>query len=265
MRLKITFWKKLISAIVVSLALMVMLLYVYADCRRYVPVFEKTQIWSHRGYTERWPHNSLPAFREALALGADGLEMDIFWDDKLGTFVVSHDAPYIKPFGHLLTLQEVFDSLPVRETNIWLDLKNLDRSNAKKVTETLNGLLNKYQCRKNVFVESGNGWQLRQLDKAGIRTLYWVQFSRFWPKQVLKLTYIHFLLFVSDFDGLTTAHYLYDDTFRRQFHNYPIFVWHVDDTEVIKSLRASSDANVILTNTNMFYLNRYNKIKEDFP
>lgn len=50
----------------------------------------KTQVWAHRGASGYAPENTLPAFQKAVALGADGVELDIQLT-KDGEIVVCHD------------------------------------------------------------------------------------------------------------------------------------------------------------------------------
>jgi len=47
-------------------------------------------IWGHRGYPAKNTENTLPSFKEAIAYGVDGIELDVQWslDKKL---VVFHD------------------------------------------------------------------------------------------------------------------------------------------------------------------------------
>ena len=68
-------------------------------------------VLAHRGANRERPENTLAAFRRAVELGADGVELDVHRtrDDGL---VVRHDPD--GPFGALaeLTLAEVTDALP---------------------------------------------------------------------------------------------------------------------------------------------------------
>lgn len=36
-----------------------------------------SEIWAHRGASTVYPENTMPAFQEAVKLGADGIELDI--------------------------------------------------------------------------------------------------------------------------------------------------------------------------------------------
>lgn len=48
-------------------------------------------VTAHRGYSSAFPENTMPAFTEALRLGADWIELDVFTSAD-GRLVVSHDA-----------------------------------------------------------------------------------------------------------------------------------------------------------------------------
>lgn len=48
------------------------------------------RIYAHRGASAELPENTMPAFRRALALGADALELDVHATSD-GVLVVSHD------------------------------------------------------------------------------------------------------------------------------------------------------------------------------
>ncbi|WP_084127180.1 glycerophosphodiester phosphodiesterase family protein [Demequina sp. NBRC 110054] len=62
-----------------------------------------TQIWAHRGARLAAPENTLAAFAEAAAAGADGVELDVHLtaDDRL---VVRHDPDLRLPDGSLVPL-----------------------------------------------------------------------------------------------------------------------------------------------------------------
>ena len=50
----------------------------------------KTNVLAHRGFSGRFPENSLRSFREAIAVGADGVELDV-QRTRDGELVVIHD------------------------------------------------------------------------------------------------------------------------------------------------------------------------------
>ncbi len=49
-----------------------------------------TQVWAHRGASAYAPENTLPAFRKAIELGAQGIELDVH-ESADGALVVIHD------------------------------------------------------------------------------------------------------------------------------------------------------------------------------
>lgn len=51
---------------------------------------EMIQVWAHRGASGYAPENTLDAFRKAIEMGADGIELDVQLT-KDGTVVVIHD------------------------------------------------------------------------------------------------------------------------------------------------------------------------------
>ena len=51
---------------------------------------EKTKVWAHRGASGYAPENTLDAFRKAVEMGADGIEIDVQMT-KDGELVVIHD------------------------------------------------------------------------------------------------------------------------------------------------------------------------------
>ena len=53
-----------------------------------------TLVAAHRGGAALWPENSLLAFRQALALGVDALELDLHMTAD-GEIVVLHDPTWM--------------------------------------------------------------------------------------------------------------------------------------------------------------------------
>ena len=51
---------------------------------------EKTKVWAHRGASGYASENTLDAFRKAVEMGADGIELDVQMT-KDGELVVIHD------------------------------------------------------------------------------------------------------------------------------------------------------------------------------
>src|SRR5690242_19713635 len=51
---------------------------------------KRTQVYAHRGAKTVAPENTIPAFQEAIAQGADGIELDV-QRSKDGILVVMHN------------------------------------------------------------------------------------------------------------------------------------------------------------------------------
>lgn len=95
---------------------------------------------AHRGFSGRYPENTLPAFKAALANGADVIELDVQCSAE-GRLVVCHDpdlqrltgvSAFVRdlPLTHLqtpeiglVTLEEVFAALP-KTTLINIEIKH---------------------------------------------------------------------------------------------------------------------------------------------
>jgi len=62
-------------------------------------------ILGHRGYSARYPENTLLSFQKAIEAGADGVELDI-WLTADGRVVVHHDENLKRTFGVDLKIKE---------------------------------------------------------------------------------------------------------------------------------------------------------------
>ncbi|ASJ02426.1 glycerophosphodiester phosphodiesterase [Thermococcus profundus] len=108
--------------------------------------WNKTLVLGHRGYSAKYPENTLLAFKKAVEAGADGVELDV-WLTKDGEVVVIHDETVDRvsngsgkvkemtleelkslDFGNgerIPTLEEVFEALP-EDVIINVELKDID-------------------------------------------------------------------------------------------------------------------------------------------
>ena len=74
------------------------------------------KIFAHRGYSGKYPENTILAFKKALDIGVDGIELDVH-KTKDGKLVVIHDENIKRTFdGEGLikdyTLKELQDYHP---------------------------------------------------------------------------------------------------------------------------------------------------------
>lgn len=159
-------------------------------------------IIAHRGDASNAPENTIPAFKSALSLGADGVELDVRLtkDQRL---VVFHDhclgrtAPGSKPVNHYTeqeirdldvgswfaldfkgervpTLDEVFESLP-KDFLINVEMKTVIKGMrliATKVAE----VVRRHRRWDSTLVASFNPislWELRKIDPRISRGYIW--------------------------------------------------------------------------------------------
>ncbi|WP_010477604.1 glycerophosphodiester phosphodiesterase family protein [Thermococcus zilligii] len=112
-------------------------------------------VLGHRGYSAKYPENTLLAFRKAIEAGADGVELDV-WLTKDGEVVVIHDETVDRTsngsgkvremtlaelreldFGmgeRIPTLEEVFEALP-EDAVVNVEIK--DTEAVKKTAEII--------------------------------------------------------------------------------------------------------------------------------
>ncbi len=62
-------------------------------------------ILAHRGYSAKYPPNTVLAFKKAIEYGADGVELDV-WKTKDGKIIVSHDGNLEKTAGADVDVKE---------------------------------------------------------------------------------------------------------------------------------------------------------------
>ncbi len=62
-------------------------------------------ILGHRGYSSKYPENTLPSFKKAIEYGADGVELDV-WLTADGKVVVHHDDNLKRTLGVMRKIKE---------------------------------------------------------------------------------------------------------------------------------------------------------------
>lgn len=67
---------------------LVLILFMYAGVGSFLQA--KCLVFGHRGFGGKYTENSLQAFKQAVSLGVDGVELDV-WVCKTGELVVFHD------------------------------------------------------------------------------------------------------------------------------------------------------------------------------
>jgi glycerophosphoryl diester phosphodiesterase len=129
-------------------------------------------ILGHRGYRARFPENTLLAFREALAAGADGIECDI-QKTADGRYVVIHDSTTDRVTGvprevaragsaelreldagngeRIPYLEEMLDELPAAA---WLDLELKEETLTADDADRVAAVLDARRSRERLMISS---------------------------------------------------------------------------------------------------------------
>ncbi len=103
-----------------------------------------------------------------------GFECDIYFDTVTRSFNVHHDAD--KGIGYSLeNLLQLYQQKKM-QASIWLDIKNLDNSNADSILFSLIALRNKYYLHNKILVESGRADLLSAFSDSSFFTSYYAPF-----------------------------------------------------------------------------------------
>ncbi len=136
----------------------------------------KMIVLGHRGYSAKYPENTLIAFREAIKAGADGIELDV-WQTLDGRVLVHHDANFMRTTGisknvkntssevikkysfrgeKFIYLEDVYEHLP-SNTFINVEIKDLD------VVESAFRIVKEYDALHRTLFSSFNIYALKKL------------------------------------------------------------------------------------------------------
>ena len=149
-----------------------------------IPGKPKPYLLAHRGNRVRCPENTLAAFRQALADGADALETDLHLTAD-GVFVCIHDATVDRttdgrgPVANL-TLAELAGLLPA-DVALALELKT-DRFLEPEVCQRLVDELAAAGVRNRIVVLSFSLARVQAVQRvAPDLPVGWITLSRAWP------------------------------------------------------------------------------------
>ena len=139
------------------------------------------EIFAHRGYSSKYPENTMTAFRKALEAGADGIELDARMTQD-GKIVVMHDSTVDRTTNgsgkvrelsfaeilsldagfkkdamfeneHIPVLEQVFDELG-RKMLINVELCNYEEGDNRMLANQTVDLIEKYRLVDTVIVSS---------------------------------------------------------------------------------------------------------------
>ncbi|MGG5462499.1 glycerophosphodiester phosphodiesterase [Clostridium sp. B9] len=147
-------------------------------------------IFAHRGFSGKYPENTLLAFKEALKLDIDGIELDVH-KSKDGKLVVIHDEDVKRTFQgngeiknlnydellklkcskngfeenlecRIPLLEEVLDLIKDRDIILNIEIKNDIVSYDNIEFDVLN-LIKKYEVKNKILISSFNHKALRRV------------------------------------------------------------------------------------------------------
>ncbi|WP_416396369.1 glycerophosphodiester phosphodiesterase [Allohahella sp. A8] len=175
-------WRRRMIAAVVFVAFLVAAK-LLIDWRYGVAVTQATALfdgchkaWAHRGFVNEHEENTLGSVEAAASMGASGVEVDILYDLPTQQFIVSHDEPYQRTNGELLTLDRLLAALPA-DTFLWLDAKNLSSlwpHDALTAVAKLTAAIKASGLQDRALVESRNPLYLGWLADEAIHTSYMI-------------------------------------------------------------------------------------------
>ncbi|MEZ6015944.1 MAG: hypothetical protein R3F49_12570 [Planctomycetota bacterium] len=229
------------------------------------------KIWGARGLVVEGPNitadgtqNSIESVSLAFERGAKGTEVDVYFDAELGHFIVSHDRPYNKKNGKLLTLRELLAATG-QGGAFWLDWKKLRHLDAQQL-EVARAELDESTApgglKERFYVEGEDPINLSFFKRAGFKTIFDTQpLSDANPLTTLIVDAYKAAYYFGGFTVLgmntgTAEKPIYGPETRRLLRNVPAFVYHApDDAEFLNGLLASPDVRVILVQNHS--LDRY--------
>ena len=159
---------------------------------RHDEIMPYPRVCAHRGFNSVAPENSMPAFGAAVAMGAQEIEFDL-WYTTDGEIVSIHDAKldrvstgtglvYEKTFAQLRELDfgikrgDAFKGMKIPTfeeilkkfachcvMNIHLKTPNNEVEYDPAMLKKIIGLIDKYDCRKYVYLMTGNDNVMKQI------------------------------------------------------------------------------------------------------
>lgn len=210
-----------------------------------------TEVWAHRGYLETGANeNSVAAIQAAKEIGALGVEIDIYYDEKLDQFIVSHDIPYHKQEdGSLLALEKVVEKFP--KLKFWLDFKNLYPHNASLALRRFKNLDARWKLKQRVLLESQQGKALAEFAKSGYAAVYWILVNRNRKRYWLNEMQRRWLIATTPFAGVSMDHKQLMSEIGSSYAHLPMFTFTVNGAKLLEDVK-KYNPKVILTDKNYF-------------
>lgn len=232
------------------------------------------QVIAHRGGAKLAPENTLAAFRQALSLGVDMIEIDVVLSKDSAIIVIHDDRIDRTTNGKGIVKEMMLEELKKYDAGSWFDDKFKGESipTLEEVFATING-------RAILLIEiKGGDEKYPGLERKIVQTIHkyqanhWVIVQSFNEKSVLRVkemdssipTYYllggNFAAFYSNlktsdasslpYDGIAVRHSLIDSSQVASIKKvgYDLFVWTVNETEDMQRLM-TLDLDGIITDS----------------
>lgn len=195
--------------------------------------------------------NSLDKLKKSLS-SFDAIELDLVFDPETNVLDVHH--PTAPSTG--LTFTRYVAALGDKQPFMWLDIKNLDKSNAELILQKLNSVfLEKNYPKQNVLIETRFPEKLGLFTKAGYKTSYYLKQDLYKLKQTelhTELEQIKTILETQPKVGISTEHFDYE-ILKEYFPETTKYIWCIrhskigDYTLVRNMLKDETVALVLVT------------------
>ena len=161
-----------------------------------------------------------------METGESGFECDVYFDRASEIFDIHHDADKSTGFSlkNLLQLYEQKKML----AGIWLDIKNLDDSNATSILKSLIELRKTYRLENRVIVESDRADLLSAFSDSSFFTSYYIPFFNpykinsteinFWADSIVSVAS------KAKINALS-GYYFQCSFLNHYFSQYPVLTW----------------------------------------
>ncbi len=169
----------------------------------------QTEIWAHRGANLEYPENTMAAFERAIALGADGIEIDV-QRTLDGKIVICHDENLLRLTGENVMLKD-----KTYEELLELNFSQQDYTDTRyklPLLEELLDLLQDTQLKLNIELKNSillyKGMEEQIINLVSERTMQeQVFYSTFNHESANKLVELGY----ADHTAILYSSYLHDD------------------------------------------------------
>ena len=231
---------------------------------------ENTKVWAHRGASGYVPENTLEAFKKAVKLGADGIELDVQLS-KDGELVVIHDETVDRVSGEHGFVKD-YTLKELKKLNVSKLMKNYDKKTKIPTLEEVFDLLKNteivinVELKNGIFVYKGMEEKVLQLiDDMDLRDRIWcssfnhesiVRVKKLCPDIKCGLLFSDIIVNPSEYASQLGVEALHPATYHMNDENYIVkaqgrgletHMWTVNDREEMVKLN-NAGVEAIITN-----------------